>query len=58
MTPIDLAEFDAVYSRPEALTDVYTHYCPGCTHGTAAWPALLVLLAAGRRRRSGRAFLR
>ncbi len=24
-----------VYERPEALTDVYTHYCPGCTHGTA-----------------------
>lgn len=24
-----------VYSRPKALTDVSTHYCPGCTHGTA-----------------------
>lgn len=24
-----------VYERPEALTDVHTHYCPGCTHGTA-----------------------
>ena len=24
-----------VYSRPEALADVSTHYCPGCTHGTA-----------------------
>jgi 2-oxoglutarate ferredoxin oxidoreductase subunit beta len=24
-----------VYSRPEALTDTSTHYCPGCTHGTA-----------------------
>lgn len=24
-----------VYERPDALTDVYTHYCPGCTHGTA-----------------------
>lgn len=24
-----------VYSRPGTLTDVYTHYCPGCTHGTA-----------------------
>jgi 2-oxoglutarate/2-oxoacid ferredoxin oxidoreductase subunit beta len=22
-----------VYHRPEALTDVSTHYCPGCTHG-------------------------
>ncbi len=24
-----------VYERPQALTDVNTHYCPGCTHGTA-----------------------
>ncbi len=23
------------YSRPLSLTDVHTHYCPGCTHGTA-----------------------
>ncbi len=22
-----------VYSRPELLTDRYTHYCPGCSHG-------------------------
>ena len=22
-----------VYSRPELLTDNYTHYCPGCSHG-------------------------
>ncbi len=21
------------YQRPEALSDNYTHYCPGCTHG-------------------------
>jgi 2-oxoglutarate ferredoxin oxidoreductase subunit beta len=21
------------FSRPEALSDAYTHYCPGCTHG-------------------------
>jgi len=21
------------FSKPEALTDVHTHYCPGCTHG-------------------------
>lgn len=26
---------DLVYERPQALTEVYTHYCPGCTHGTA-----------------------
>jgi 2-oxoglutarate/2-oxoacid ferredoxin oxidoreductase subunit beta len=24
-----------VYRRPEAFTDVSTHYCPGCTHGVA-----------------------
>lgn len=24
-----------VFSRPEALLDVTTHYCAGCTHGTA-----------------------
>jgi len=24
-----------VYSRPESLSDVPTHYCPGCTHGIA-----------------------
>lgn len=24
-----------VYQRPEALSNVYTHYCPGCTHGVA-----------------------
>jgi len=24
-----------VYQWPQALDDVYTHYCPGCTHGTA-----------------------
>jgi 2-oxoglutarate ferredoxin oxidoreductase subunit beta len=26
---------EVVYERPEALTDVVTHYCPGCTHGIA-----------------------
>ena len=24
-----------VYERPHSLTDDFTHYCPGCTHGTA-----------------------
>ena len=24
-----------VYTRPEAMADVATHYCPGCTHGIA-----------------------
>ena len=26
---------EMVYERPHALTDVHTHYCPGCTHGIA-----------------------
>jgi 2-oxoglutarate ferredoxin oxidoreductase subunit beta len=24
-----------VYERPHSLAEVYTHYCPGCTHGVA-----------------------
>ncbi len=24
-----------VYERPRSFTDIPTHYCPGCTHGTA-----------------------
>lgn len=26
---------EVTYQRPEALTPAETHYCPGCTHGTA-----------------------
>jgi 2-oxoglutarate ferredoxin oxidoreductase subunit beta len=26
---------EIVYERPRSLTDVVTHYCPGCTHGIA-----------------------
>ena len=26
---------EMVYQRPQAFTDVATHYCPGCTHGIA-----------------------
>jgi len=22
-----------IYRKPESLTDIGTHYCPGCTHG-------------------------
>jgi len=25
----------AIYTRPESLRPVHTHYCPGCTHGIA-----------------------
>lgn len=28
-----MAEAVTVFERPEALADVVTHYCPGCTHG-------------------------
>ena len=26
---------EIVYQRPDAFTEVTTHYCPGCTHGVA-----------------------
>jgi 2-oxoglutarate ferredoxin oxidoreductase subunit beta len=26
---------EIVYQRPESLTSMHTHYCPGCTHGVA-----------------------
>jgi 2-oxoglutarate ferredoxin oxidoreductase subunit beta len=28
-----MAEMKRVFGRPEALSDVPNHYCPGCTHG-------------------------
>ncbi|MDA3864501.1 MAG: thiamine pyrophosphate-dependent enzyme [Deltaproteobacteria bacterium] len=24
-----------IFKRPDSMTDMVTHYCPGCTHGTA-----------------------
>jgi 2-oxoglutarate ferredoxin oxidoreductase subunit beta len=36
MTAVEaLVEEQVVYQRPDALLDVPTHYCPGCTHGIA-----------------------
>jgi 2-oxoglutarate ferredoxin oxidoreductase subunit beta len=32
---IDQITDKVVYQRPESLTAVHTHYCPGCTHGIA-----------------------
>ena len=26
---------EIIYQRPNALAPVFTHYCPGCTHGVA-----------------------
>ena len=31
----DLTKMEVVYQHPEALIDISTHYCPGCTHGVA-----------------------
>ena len=28
-------KYEVVYQRPDALNNVVTHYCPGCTHGIA-----------------------
>jgi len=41
-----------VYERPEALTDVVTHYCPGCTHGIAHRLVAEVLDELGVRERT------
>ncbi len=30
----ETAALEPVYCFPHTLRDVYTHYCPGCTHGT------------------------
>ena len=29
---------EVVFSRPESLSDVVTHYCPGCIHGIVHRP--------------------
>ena len=35
MTTLDVKDLQIVYQRPQALLDIHTHYCPGCTHGVA-----------------------
>lgn len=32
---VTTAPAKVVYTRPDALTDTPSHYCPGCTHGVA-----------------------
>ncbi len=32
-TEVILAQGKVVYKRPDALSETFTHYCPGCTHG-------------------------
>lgn len=41
-----------VYQRPEALEDIATHYCPGCTHGIAHRLVAEVLDELGVRERT------
>lgn len=35
LTSLKQVEETLVYERPQALTHVHSHYCPGCTHGIA-----------------------
>jgi 2-oxoglutarate ferredoxin oxidoreductase subunit beta len=35
MLMADAPDIHVVFDRPESLTDVDTHYCPGCSHGIA-----------------------
>jgi 2-oxoglutarate ferredoxin oxidoreductase subunit beta len=41
-----------VYERPDTLTDVNTHYCPGCTHGVAHRLVAEVLADMGLREKT------
>ena len=35
MATLDIKDMEVVYEHPQTLTDISTHYCPGCTHGIA-----------------------
>lgn len=35
MVTMDLENMEIVYQHPQALVDMHTMYCPGCTHGIA-----------------------
>ena len=45
-------EMTVVYQRPESLTDVVTHFCPGCTHGVVERLVAEVLDELGVRERT------
>lgn len=49
---ISAVEEKVVYRRPESLSDVPTHYCPGCTHGIAHRLVAEVLDELGIRERT------
>jgi 2-oxoglutarate ferredoxin oxidoreductase subunit beta len=48
MTSNDMVE-TLIYSKPEGLTTIGTHYCPGCTHGIAHRLVAEVLDEMGKR---------
>jgi 2-oxoglutarate/2-oxoacid ferredoxin oxidoreductase subunit beta len=52
MTSMDTDTEKIVYQRPESLTEVVSHYCPGCTHGTAHRLVAEVLDEMGLRERT------
>ena len=35
MATLYVKDMQVVYQHPKSLIDIYTHYCPGCTHGVA-----------------------
>jgi 2-oxoglutarate ferredoxin oxidoreductase subunit beta len=47
-----VTEPKVVYQRPETLAETVTHYCPGCTHGTAHRLVAEVLDEMGLREQS------
>ncbi|MCL4835231.1 MAG: 2-oxoglutarate oxidoreductase [Caldilineaceae bacterium] len=49
---IDTAALQPIYCFPDSLRDVYTHYCPGCTHGTVHRLVAEVIDELGIRERS------
>jgi 2-oxoglutarate/2-oxoacid ferredoxin oxidoreductase subunit beta len=52
MTSMDTDTEKIIYQRPESLTEVVSHYCPGCTHGTAHRLVAEVLDEMGLRERT------
>ncbi len=49
---IETREMETVYKRPKSLAQATTHYCPGCTHGTAHRLIAEVLDEMGLRERT------
>ena len=43
---------ELVYERPDSLSEMHTHYCPGCTHGVAHRQVAEVIDELGLRERA------